>query len=30
MYQETFMKRALALSAQALETPGTEPFGAWS
>jgi tRNA(Arg) A34 adenosine deaminase TadA len=28
MYQETFMKRALALSAKALETPGTEPFGA--
>jgi guanine deaminase len=28
MYQETFMKRALALSAKALEAPGTEPFGA--
>jgi tRNA(Arg) A34 adenosine deaminase TadA len=28
MYQESFMRRALALSAQALDTPGTEPFGA--
>ena len=28
MYHETFMKQALALSAQALETPGTEPFAA--
>lgn len=28
MYRETFMKQALALSAKALETPGTEPFGA--
>jgi guanine deaminase len=28
MYQEQFMQRALALSAQALDTPGTEPFGA--
>ena len=28
MYQEEFMKRAIALSAQALDTPGTEPFGA--
>ncbi|MDB5731468.1 MAG: nucleoside deaminase [Variovorax sp.] len=28
MYQEEFMKRALALSTQALHTPGTEPFGA--
>lgn len=28
MYEERFMQRALALSAQALETPGTEPFGA--
>ena len=28
MYDETFMRRALALSAQALDTPGTEPFGA--
>lgn len=28
MYDETFMKRALALSAQALTTPGSEPFGA--
>ncbi len=28
MYQESFMKQALALSAKALETPGTEPFGA--
>ncbi|RZI76542.1 MAG: nucleoside deaminase [Variovorax sp.] len=28
MYHDEFMQRALALSAQALETPGTEPFGA--
>ena len=28
MYDETFMRRALALSARALDTPGTEPFGA--
>lgn len=28
MYEPRFMRRALALSAQALETPGTEPFGA--
>jgi guanine deaminase len=28
MYQEEFMRRAIALSAQALDTPGTEPFGA--
>lgn len=28
MYQEEFMQRAIALSAQALHTPGTEPFGA--
>ena len=28
MYQEHFMQRALALSAQALQEPGTEPFGA--
>lgn len=28
MYTETFMQRALALSAQALDQPGTEPFGA--
>jgi len=28
MYQERFMRRAIALSAQALQTPGTEPFGA--
>jgi len=28
MYQEQFMKRAIALSAQALHTPGTEPFAA--
>lgn len=26
--QETFMRRALELSAEALTTPGTEPFGA--
>ena len=28
MYRDEFMQRALALSAQALDTPGTEPFGA--
>jgi len=28
MYQEEFMKRAIAVSAKALDTPGTEPFGA--
>ena len=28
MYEEQFMARALSLSAQALDTPGTEPFGA--
>ncbi|AVQ82124.1 MULTISPECIES: nucleoside deaminase [unclassified Variovorax] len=28
MYQQKFMQRALALSAQALTQPGTEPFGA--
>ncbi len=28
MYRQEFMQRALALSAQALHTPGTEPFGA--
>jgi tRNA(Arg) A34 adenosine deaminase TadA len=28
MYQEAFMKQALALSARALQEPGTEPFGA--
>ncbi|WOB09862.1 nucleoside deaminase [Piscinibacter gummiphilus] len=28
MYTEAFMQRALALSAQALDQPGTEPFGA--
>ncbi|RZI93424.1 MAG: nucleoside deaminase [Variovorax sp.] len=28
MYQDEFMQRALALSAQALDVPGTEPFGA--
>ena len=28
MYQPEFMQRAIALSATALETPGTEPFGA--
>jgi tRNA(Arg) A34 adenosine deaminase TadA len=28
MYEESFMRQALALSAKALETPGTEPFGA--
>jgi tRNA(Arg) A34 adenosine deaminase TadA len=28
MYQQAFMRRAIALSRQALDTPGTEPFGA--
>ncbi len=28
MYEEKFMRRALALSASALTQPGTEPFGA--
>ena len=28
MYNEHFMQRALALSARALQEPGTEPFGA--
>jgi tRNA(Arg) A34 adenosine deaminase TadA len=28
MYREDFMERAIALSQQALDTPGTEPFGA--
>jgi len=28
MYNQAFMQRALALSAQALQEPGTEPFGA--
>jgi tRNA(Arg) A34 adenosine deaminase TadA len=28
MYQERFMRRAIEISAQALTTPGTEPFGA--
>lgn len=28
MYQEKFMRRALEISASALTTPGTEPFGA--
>lgn len=28
MYDDTFMQRALALSARALTTAGTEPFGA--
>ncbi|MBB3177047.1 nucleoside deaminase [Variovorax sp. Sphag1AA] len=28
MFEEKFMQRAIALSAQALDTPGTEPFGA--
>jgi len=27
-YDETFMRRAIELSARALELPGTEPFGA--
>lgn len=28
MYEEQFMRRAIALSSTALEKPGTEPFGA--
>lgn len=28
MYREEFMRRAIEISAEALETPGTEPFGA--
>ena len=28
MYEEAFMRRAIAISATALTTPGTEPFGA--
>lgn len=28
MYEESFMKRAIALSRLALEKPGTQPFGA--
>ncbi|MCJ7871321.1 nucleoside deaminase [Marinovum sp. 2_MG-2023] len=28
MYNETFMRRAIEISAEALNTPGTEPFGA--
>lgn len=28
MYREEFMRRAIEVSAQALHTPGTEPFGA--
>jgi guanine deaminase len=28
MYEEAFMRRADAISAEALTTPGTEPFGA--
>ena len=28
MYEERFMRRAIELSAQALETPGAQPFGA--
>ena len=28
MYDESFLRRAIALSAEALETPGLEPFGA--
>ena len=28
MYEEAFMRRAVAISAEALTTPGTEPFGA--
>lgn len=27
MYEERFMRRAIEISAEALETPGTEPFG---
>lgn len=28
MYEERFLRRAIEISAQALTTPGTEPFGA--
>ena len=28
MYQEKFMRRAIEISAEALDIPGTEPFGA--
>ncbi|TNJ39445.1 nucleoside deaminase [Phaeobacter sp. B1627] len=28
MYNETFLRRAIEISAEALDTPGTEPFGA--
>ncbi|WP_323766333.1 nucleoside deaminase [Marinovum sp.] len=28
MYNEIFLRRAIEISAQALDTPGTEPFGA--
>jgi len=28
MYNEAFLRRAIEISAKALETPGTEPFGA--
>ncbi|WP_370304165.1 nucleoside deaminase [Pseudooceanicola sp.] len=28
MYNETFLRRAIEISAEALHTPGTEPFGA--
>jgi len=28
MYQETFMRRAIELSAQAIDAPGTRPYGA--
>lgn len=28
MYDETFLRRAIEISAQAVEIPGTEPFGA--
>ena len=28
MYRDEFMRRAIAISASALDTPGTEPFGA--
>ncbi|MBT0957020.1 nucleoside deaminase [Alphaproteobacteria bacterium KMM 3653] len=28
MYNETFLRRAIAISAEAITTPGTEPFGA--
>ncbi|MEG3663103.1 nucleoside deaminase [Celeribacter halophilus] len=28
MYEERFLRRAIEISAQAIDTPGTEPFGA--